>query len=118
MTRSMSGPQVDTKVLSVLPRSTLPDIKRQANTVVAWKTRVYSAVSVDLAPMAALFPQTNLASACLVHLFPLTTGNVSVLGPGGTEDDRYQSNYNLSDICRTSGPRPDCLFLGRAGLHH
>ena len=57
-------------------RETFPDIKRQANTVVAWKTRVYSSVAVDLTPVATLFPQTNLASACLVHLFPLTSGNV------------------------------------------
>ena len=55
--------------------SPIPDIKRQANTVVAWKTKVYSSVSVDLTPMAVMFPQTNLASACLVHLFPVSAGN-------------------------------------------
>ena len=60
----------------ILMRATFLDIKRQANTVVAWKTRVYSSVAVDLAPVATLFPQTNLASACLVHLFPLTSGNI------------------------------------------
>ena len=53
-----------------------PDIKRQANTVVAWKTRAYSSVAADLTPLSALFPQTNLASACLVHLFPPSSGTV------------------------------------------
>ena len=61
---------------TILMRSTFLDIKRQANTVVAWKTRAYTSVAVDLTPLSTLFPQTNLASACLVHLFPPSSGNV------------------------------------------
>ena len=44
--------------------------------MVAWRRETYSAVPVDLRPVASLFPQTGLDSGCLVHLFP-RTGNCS-----------------------------------------
>ena len=64
------------KYRRVLMKTNIPDIKRQANTVVAWRTQVYNSVAVDLTPLATLFPQANLGSACLVHLFPQSCGEV------------------------------------------
>ena len=54
-------------------------VSRSANTCIAWNTHVYSATSVDLAGVASLFPQTNLASACMVHLWPRTAGGSHTL---------------------------------------
>lgn len=51
-----------------------PEVTRSANTCIAWNTYVYSATPVDLVPVAMLFPQTNLISSCMVHLWPKNSG--------------------------------------------
>ena len=51
-----------------------PDVTRSANTCIAWNTFVYSATPVNLFPVAMLFPQTNLISSCMVHLWPKNPG--------------------------------------------
>ena len=51
-----------------------PDVTRSANTCIAWNTYVYTATPVDLLPVALLFPQTNLISSCMVHLWPKNSG--------------------------------------------
>ena len=51
-----------------------PDVERSANTCIAWNTHIYRATPVDLSGVAKLFPQTNLGSTCMVHLWPKNSG--------------------------------------------
>jgi len=54
------------------------DISRQPNSCVAWKTSIYRATLVDLTPIAQLFPQTNVDSSTMVHLWPKVSGAVAL----------------------------------------
>jgi len=62
--KKLPGNQYDKKYIKS------SDVARSASTCVAWNTYIYSATPVDLCPVSKLFPQTNLASACMVHLWP------------------------------------------------
>ena len=75
------------------------DLNRQPNTCVAWKvppqyhfsaksylwcsppqTNTYKCNLVDLAPCARLFPQTNIDSCTMVHLWPKVRHPICIEG--------------------------------------
>ena len=68
--KKLPGNQYDKKYIKS------PDVSRSASTCIAWNTYIYTATPVDLTGVAKIFPQTNLASACMVHLWPKTSGEL------------------------------------------